>query len=191
MEEPGRLQSMGSRRVGHDWATSLYVSLSCIGEGNGNLLQCSCLENLRDGGAWWAAINGVSQSRTWLKRLSSSSSRGKLGIIIAKRNPNIPHAWLLSSVQLLVTPWTVAYQTLSMGFSRQEYWSEKPCPPPGDLLNPRIKHRSPILQADSLPSEPPEILNQYRKVKWKLGIFIIKTNPNILVDCKFERHVSP
>ena len=43
MEEPGRLQSMGSRRVGHDWATSLHFSLSCIGEGNGNPLQCSCL----------------------------------------------------------------------------------------------------------------------------------------------------
>ena len=52
-EEPGRLQSMGLHRVGHDWATSL--SLSCIGEGNGNSLQCSCLENPRDGGAWWAA----------------------------------------------------------------------------------------------------------------------------------------
>ena len=49
-------------------------SLSGIGEGNGNPLQCSCLENPRDGGAWWAAICGVSQSRTWLKRLSSSSS---------------------------------------------------------------------------------------------------------------------
>ena len=47
MEEPGRLQSMGSLRVQHDWVTSL--SLSCIGEGNGNPLQCSCLENLRDG----------------------------------------------------------------------------------------------------------------------------------------------
>ena len=54
-EEPGRLQSMGSLRVGHDWATSL----SCIGEGNGNPLQCSCLENPRDGGAWWAAVYGV------------------------------------------------------------------------------------------------------------------------------------
>ena len=56
-EEPGGLQSMGLLRVGHDWATSL--SLSCIGEGNGNPLQCSCLENPRDGcGAWWAAIMG-------------------------------------------------------------------------------------------------------------------------------------
>ena len=67
-EEPGRLQSMGSLRVGHDWATSL----SRTGEGNGNPLQCSRLENPRDGGAWWAAIYGVTQSQTRLKRLSSS-----------------------------------------------------------------------------------------------------------------------
>ena len=53
-------------------------SLSCIGEGNGNPLQCCCMENLRDGGAWWAAIYGVAQSRTRLKRLSSSSSSGIL-----------------------------------------------------------------------------------------------------------------
>ena len=44
-----------------------------VGEGNGNPLQCSCLENSRDGGAWWAAVSGVAQSQTWLKRLSSSS----------------------------------------------------------------------------------------------------------------------
>ena len=71
-EEPGRLQSMGSIWVGHDWVTSL--SLFCIGEGNGNPLQCSCLENPRDGGAWWAAVSGVAQNRTRLKQLSSSSS---------------------------------------------------------------------------------------------------------------------
>ena len=122
-EEPGRLPSMGSQRVWHDWATSLlrftfmhwrrkgqptpvllpgkshgwrslvgyipggheesdtterlhfHFSLSCIGEGNGNPLQCSCLENPRDRGAWWAAVYGVAQSRTRLKRISSSSSR--------------------------------------------------------------------------------------------------------------------
>ena len=51
-----------------------HFSLSCIGEGNGNPLQCSCLENPRDGGAWWAAVYGVAQSRTQLKGLSSSSS---------------------------------------------------------------------------------------------------------------------
>ena len=49
-----------------------HFSLSCIGEGNGNPLQCSCLENPRDGGAWWAAVYGVAQSRTQLTRLSSS-----------------------------------------------------------------------------------------------------------------------
>ena len=113
-EEPGGLQSMGSRRVGHDWATSLslftfmhwrrkwqptpvflpgkshgwkslvgyslwgreesdmteqlhfHFSLSCIGKGNGNPLQCSCLENPRDGRAWWAAVCGVTKSRTRL-----------------------------------------------------------------------------------------------------------------------------
>ena len=51
-----------------------HFSLSCFGEGNGNPLQCSCLENPRDGGAWWAAIYGVAQVRTRLKWLSSSSS---------------------------------------------------------------------------------------------------------------------
>ena len=123
-EEPGVLQSMGSQRVGHDWATHTFLvasatlfrrrrwhptrvlmprkshgrrsligcspwgreesetterlhfhfSLSRIGEGNGNPLQCSCLENPRDGGAWWGAVYGVAQSPTRLKRLSSSSS---------------------------------------------------------------------------------------------------------------------
>src|SRR5574342_272394 len=51
-----------------------HFSLSCIGEGNGNPLQCSCLENPRDRGSWWAAVYGVAQSQTRLKRLSSSSS---------------------------------------------------------------------------------------------------------------------
>ena len=54
-----------------------HFSLSCIGEGNGNPLQCSCLENPRHGGAWWAAVYGVAQSRTPLKQLSSSSSRDR------------------------------------------------------------------------------------------------------------------
>ena len=53
---------------------TFHFSFSCIGEGNGNSLQCSCLENPSDGGAWWAAVYGVAQSWTQLKRLSSSSS---------------------------------------------------------------------------------------------------------------------
>jgi len=52
-----------------------HFSLSCIGEGNGNPLQCSCLENPRDGGAWWAAVYGFAQSRTRLKWLSSRRSK--------------------------------------------------------------------------------------------------------------------
>ena len=56
-----------------------HFSLSCVGEGNGNPLQCSCLENPRDRGAWWAAVYGVAQSQTRLKRLSSSSSSSHCG----------------------------------------------------------------------------------------------------------------
>ena len=74
MEEPGRLQSMGSQRSDTTERLPFHFSLSCIGEGNGNPLQCSCLENPRDGRAWWAAVYGVAQSQTRLKRLSSSSS---------------------------------------------------------------------------------------------------------------------
>ena len=63
-------------RWGSDTTEQLHFhfSLWCMGEGNGNSLQCSCLENPRDGGAWWAAVYGVTQSRTRLKWLSSSSS---------------------------------------------------------------------------------------------------------------------
>ena len=64
----GRWESDTTERVHFDF------SLSCIGEGNGNPLQCSCVENPRNRGAWWAAVYGVAQSWTQLKRLSSSSS---------------------------------------------------------------------------------------------------------------------
>ena len=73
-EEPGGLQSMGSLESDTTERLHFHFSLSCIREGNGNPLQCSCLENPRDGGAWWAAIYGVTQSRTRLKWLSSSSN---------------------------------------------------------------------------------------------------------------------
>ena len=79
-EEPGRLKSMGSLRVDTTCSVDtteqihFHFSLSCIGEGNGNPPQYSCLENPRDGGACWVAVYGVTQSRTRLKRLSSRSS---------------------------------------------------------------------------------------------------------------------
>ena len=72
----GRTESDTTERL------HFHFSLSCTGEGNGNPLQCSCLENPRDGGAWWAAVYGVAQSQTRLKRLSSSSSRVTLMISI-------------------------------------------------------------------------------------------------------------
>ena len=71
MEEPGRLQSMGSLESDTTERLHFHFSLSCIGEGNGNPLQYSCLENPRDRGAWWAAVYGVAQSQTRLKQLSS------------------------------------------------------------------------------------------------------------------------
>ena len=75
----GRRSLVGCSLWGHEELDTterlhFHFSLSCIGEGNGNPLQCSCLENPRDGGAWWATVYGVAQSRTRLKRLSSSSS---------------------------------------------------------------------------------------------------------------------
>ena len=74
---------------------------------------------------------------------------------------------LLSHIQLFVAPWTVARQApLSMGFSRQVYWSGQPLPSPGDLPDPGIESGSPASQADSLPSEPPrEVLRNTRLVK--------------------------
>ena len=66
-EEPGGLQSMGSRGSHTTEQLHFHFSLSCIGEGNGNPLQSSCLENLMDRGAGWAAVHGVAKSQTRLK----------------------------------------------------------------------------------------------------------------------------
>ena len=74
MEEPGRLQSMGSRRVGHDWATFLSLFTFLHWRRKWQPTPVFLPENPRDGGAWWAAVYGVAQSWTWLKWLSSNSS---------------------------------------------------------------------------------------------------------------------
>ena len=76
----GQMSLVGCSPWGHEESDTterlhFHFSLPCIGEGNGNPLQCSCLENHRDGGDWWAAVYGVAQTRTQLKQLSSSSSR--------------------------------------------------------------------------------------------------------------------
>ena len=101
----GRYESDTTERLHFDF------SLSCIREGNGNPLQRSCLENPGDGAAWWAAVYGVAQSRTRLKRLSSSSS---IDIYICDD-------LVARSCLTLATPWTIAHWApLSMEFSRQE-----------------------------------------------------------------------
>ena len=84
-----------------------HFPLSCIGEGNGNPLQCSCLENPGDWGASWAAIYGVAQSRTWLKRLSSSSSSREQRSICFKSVfpfPLPPSSHLVPSFHLPLSP---------------------------------------------------------------------------------------
>ena len=81
-----------------------HFSLSCIGEGNSDPLQCSCLENPRDGGAWWAAVHRVAQSWTRLKRLSSSTGtkvnfRGisdfQLRVVFCKSKAHLPFSSIL------------------------------------------------------------------------------------------------
>ena len=104
---PDGLQSMGSLGVGHDWVTSLYFFTFMHWRGNDNPLQCSCLENPRDGGAWWAAIYGVAQSWTQLKRLSNSSSSSRL------RCPSLPLGVCSNSCPL---SWW-CYQTISSSAS--------------------------------------------------------------------------
>ena len=80
-----------------------HFSLSYVGEGNGNPLQCSCLENPRDGGTWWASIYGVAQSRTRLKRLSSSSSSRVL-IAFLPRSKCLLISWLQLPSAVILEP---------------------------------------------------------------------------------------
>ena len=88
--------------------SGFHFSLSCTGEGNGNPLQCSCLENLRDGGAWWAVVYGVTQSRTQLKGLSSIVMTQWLIMAsspLLLRNPIIPTDYREpSSLIIIVCP---------------------------------------------------------------------------------------
>ena len=111
MGEPGRLQSIGSLRVGYGSATSLSLFTFMHWEGNGNPLQCSCLENPRDGGAWWAAVYGVAQSRTWLKRLSSSS---RLIIAFLPRSKRLFISWLQSPSAVILEPKKIKSVTISI-----------------------------------------------------------------------------
>ena len=109
MEEPGRLQSMGSLESDTTEQPHFHFSLSCIGEGNGNPLQCSCLENPRDGEAWRVAVSGVAQSRTQLKWLSSSSSSSSMFLWMKNyifQNRKIHEEW-----HYLLTTWAAKHST--------------------------------------------------------------------------------
>ena len=120
------------------------------GEGNGNPLQYSCLENPMDREAWWATVHEVTES----DMTQQLNSNNKQKFLHTQKKSEVCQS--LSCVQLLLAPQTIACQApLSMRFSRQEYWRGLPFPSPGDIPDPGIKLRSPALQADSLPSEPP------------------------------------
>ena len=95
-EEPGRLQSMGSLKSDTTERLHFHFSLSCIGEGNGNPLQCSFLENPRDRGAWWTAVSGVALSQTRLKWLSNLA-KPNISYYIKYRNSN-PHHFLICNI---------------------------------------------------------------------------------------------
>ena len=135
-------------RWGLDMTERLHFrfSLSCIGEGNGNPLQCSCLENPRDGGAWLAAVCGVAQSRTWLKWLSSSS----INIYLWKK------VLVAQSCPTLCSPIDCSLPESHVhGISQARIWSGLPFPSPRHLPYPRIEPETPTLRAYSLLSEPP------------------------------------
>ena len=122
-----------------------------------------------DRGAWWATVHRVTKSQTQLKQLSMHTlgeAMGEAIVLIYSFLVPMEDGWILKlgsvcvlshfiCVQLFVTQWTVACQApLSMGSSRQGYWSGLPFPSPGYLPNPKIKPRSPTSQADSLLAEP-------------------------------------
>ena len=94
----------GSEELDTTERLHFHFSLSCIGEGNGNPLQCSCLENLRDRGAWWAAVYGVTQSRTWWKQLSMNTTVQKhqfFSAQLSSQSNSRIHTWPLEKPQ----PW--------------------------------------------------------------------------------------
>ena len=122
MGDPGRLQSMGSLEVGHGWATSLSLFTFMHWRRKWQPTPVFVPGESQGRGAWWAAVYGVEQSRTRLKRLSSSSMEVYYVYVYVRMHICVLSCF--SRVRFFVTLWTVALQDpLSMGFSRQEYWS--------------------------------------------------------------------
>ena len=120
------------------------------GGGDGHLLQYSCLENPVDRGAWWATVHGVTKELDTNKQLYTHTHTHTNTTNRFQEVSGLYTVWSsfslllllsrFSCVQLFATPWTVAHQVLlSMGFSRQEYWSGLSCPPPWDLPDPGME----------------------------------------------------
>ena len=142
------------------WLLFSHIWLFC------NSVDCSPPDTSIHGISWartleWVAIS-FSRGSSWPRDRNCISFIGR-GIVYCWATREALNIWWvsewvksLSHVWLFVTPWTVAYQAPpSMRFTRQECWSGLPFPSPGDLPDPGIEPRSPSLQADALPSEPP------------------------------------
>ena len=163
MEKPAAVLRVAKSR--HDWTTSLSLFTFVHWRRKWQPTPVFLPGESQGWGAWWAAIYGVAQSRTRLKQLSSSSSKvlqRQYSAVFKStelRDRCVRVLICFSCVRLFVTLWTVACQApLSMGFSKQEYWSELPCPPPGDQSDLGIKpHLLCLLhwQAGSLPLVSP------------------------------------
>ena len=98
----------------------------------------------------------------------------------------------LSRIRLFATPWTVAYQApLSVGFSRQQYWSGLPFPSPVDLPKPGIEPGSPALQTDALPSEPPGKSEQLSSKRTQITMLTRMQRKGNLVHCWWEHKLVP
>ena len=139
----GRRSLVGCSPWGHKESDTterlhFHFSLSWTGEGNGNPLQCSCLENPRDGGAWWAAVHGVAQSRTRLKRLSSSSNSSSsltFRSLMHMELSSVYSVWECSNFILLHVPVPFSHHHLvkncvfPTGYSCLPYhrWTDREC----------------------------------------------------------------
>ena len=147
-------------------------SRSCIGEGNGHPLQCSCLENPRDGGAWRAAIYGVTQSRTRLKRLSSSSMLSRLVVSDALRPHGLQPAenlcpgdspgQILEWAAIALLQGIFPTQGLNPALLRLLRWQVGSSPPAGSLPLQRLSHQCRSAQlSEEAPYCFPEQLYQF------------------------------
>ena len=133
----------GACHLNHSFDKSSTSSLSCLGEGNGNPLQCSCVENPRDGRAWWAAVYGVTQSWTRLKRFISISHRvfgsqgnswqGRVKYLVSLPMEALKHPashssclWLLRSGLVLSSEQSWTGQQIFIKHCRSEWNKHKP-----------------------------------------------------------------